>query len=190
MTKKKHGFWEGHDEVTKEEVNAEGITIHTRYCKTCGEIFHEYAEKKEEKEYPIYMCTAPFGVLSRDFSASLQGSSSGILTFNSGNFHGSLNSKLEEVYIVKYLEGNLLKTKTFEAEDTDIIIDGRFCLTAPILISYDKVDGKWIERYRYVDNYELSLHLPELPKLGNNTTQKFQFLNGIYSSSNKGETKT
>lgn len=175
MSFRKHKFLEVCEDETKEEVNEDGITIKTRFCSICGEIHHQYAKKEEEKAYPIYMCTAPFGVLSRDFSASLSGSSSGFLTFNSGNLNGSLNSKLEEVYIVKYLDGNLLKTKTFTAEDTDIIIDGRFCLTHPVEISYDKKDGKWIEQNRYDMDYEMALHIPELPKLSKATTQTFQF---------------
>ena len=175
MSFRKHKFLEGCDEAKKEEVTPEGITVTTRYCKICGEVSYESAEKTEEKAHPIYMCTAPFGVLSRDFSGNLSGESSGVLTFNSGSLRGSFDSKLEETYVVKYLDGNRLKTKTFEAEKTDIIIDGRFCLTHPVEISYKKKDGKWVERYRYDKDYYMELHLPELPKLSQATTQSVHF---------------
>ena len=176
--KKKGGFW-GHDSERKQEVDSEGRTIHYYVCSKCGERltdYSEYAEKTVEIEFQIYVCTAPFGVLSRDLSGSISGQNSGFLTFNSGSFNGSIHGELEEKYIVKYLDGKLLKTKTFDAETTDIIIDGRFCLTCDKEIRYEKKNGEWVESYTYLRDYDLELHIPELPKLGNTTIEKIPLL--------------
>lgn len=177
MGNKKDGFW-GHNPEDRTETDSEGRLVHFQICLNCGERLEpdsEWAEKTIEREYPIYVCTAPFGVLSRDLSGEIAGSSSGFLTFNSGSIHGSLNSDLEETYIVKYLDGNLLKTKSFTAEKTDIIVDGRFCLTCDERIQYKQENGELKETYRYTYTY-LRLHIPSLPKLGITTIEKIPLL--------------
>lgn len=177
--KKCTGFWNGHESERIEEIDTEGRTVHYNRCKKCGERLtdgSEWAEKKEEVEFPIYVCTAPFGVLALDISGSISGHSSGFLTFNSGMFNGSIRSDIEEKYIVKYMDGQYLKTKTFDAEDTSLIVDGRFCLTCVKETHWNMENGEWKKTYSYVYDHTMSIHIPELPKLGSTTIEKIPLL--------------
>jgi hypothetical protein len=70
--------------------------------------------------YPVYSVTAPFGAFQ------LQGDA----VFLSGT-----ELSTEEVYIIKYMDGNELKTVTQEATKSVVIVDGTFKL----------------EEYRYVE---------------------------------------
>jgi hypothetical protein len=167
-----------HNYETKKEVNQEGITVSKKVCSKCGDTEILKGEKIGEKSYPIYVCTAPFGVFTRELSGSLEGSSSGMLSFTSGSLRGSLSETEKEVYIVKYLDGNILKTTTFNAKDTGIIIDGTFRLSTDEKIYYEAVDGTLVEKSRYISSWhsDFKIHFPELPKLSEATTKVFQQL--------------
>ena len=90
------------------------VSLSTAYAWTSEKIEYIY------EYYPIYRCTAPFGVLSLEISGS------GSFILASGSF--SIEGGLSEKYVVKYWDGDELKTQILSAESTSVIVDDTFQL--------------------------------------------------------------
>ncbi|MGD2090773.1 MAG: hypothetical protein PVH61_31665 [Candidatus Aminicenantes bacterium] len=137
MSKKKMDFWQ---QLFFGAVI--GLTISIAFTI----IFNPYNSWKEEtmtySYSDIYYAEAPFGVLYAD----VEGSTSGGFMWQSG----SIDTKLSESYVVKYWEDGMLKSKSLDAEDTPIIVDGTFRLNTTVITS------QVYKKTRY------TLHLPFL----------------------------
>ena len=153
----------GHNYERNKYIDENGITWNERKCTKCGDIEYKHGVKTIQKDYPIYMCTAPFGVLFNKLSGEITGTFNGVLTFNNGSLTGSINTQLEEKYIVKYLDGNQLKSKTFDAKTAPIFIGGKQ------LILQVELQESYHPELHHTDNPEYqsdrywSIHIPELP---------------------------
>lgn len=137
----------------------------------------------------IYHITAPFGIIYVDIEGS------GSILFS------RITSNLEEVYIVKYIDGNLLKTLQFNTMETPLIVDGTFCLEHIITetAKYEVGTGEngsdrfigweddWLPDYEERANYTTptwgdawytrkefwKIHSPELPILNSTMTKDY-----------------
>ncbi len=107
-------------------------------------------------EYPIYHCTAPFGLIWIEESAS------GTLLFIVGSY--SATSTLTETYNVKAFDNNELFTKVFDATNVRVVPDGSFYLEERHTeqVTWDR-NGK--ELFRYDRGKIWLIHIPELPTL-------------------------
>lgn len=88
------------------------------FILTCFGLFErEYTQyEKIEGSFPIYYAEVPNGKIWVDIE---------------GHFVlgcGSIDSSLKETYIIKYLDGNELKTYQADATTNSLIIDGTFKL--------------------------------------------------------------
>lgn len=116
-------------------------------------------------EYPIYHVTAPFGILW------IETTGGGRFIFGCGGF--DIDSQMSEEYIVKYMAGNELRTKIFDATKVSVIPDGTFQL--------EKVTRH--ENVRYlsgrIDQYNLGvtwyIHVPFLPKMNQTVTTEWSW---------------
>ena len=111
-------------------------------------------------EYPVYSVTAPFGILVLEGNA----------VFLSGT-----DLDTEEVYIVKYLDGNILRTRRLNAEETGVVIDGTFKIVEFKMCEYITVNGRTqITMQLDYDDYNSRsysvLHIPALPTPDMNMT--------------------
>jgi len=117
----------------------------------------------ETTEYDIYHVDAPFGVLWRDVSGSFVLAS------------GHLDTTLRETYIVKYIIGNQLHTKQFDAVSNYIVVDGKFCLEQIVTteITIYKSPLTFLGEFRYKCKPEITfqIHLPGLPPVNGTTIQ-------------------
>lgn len=158
-------FW-GHDYRRKTE-DENGHKVSFDLCKKCGHRKNDRYEEYQSEEFEIYTLTAPFGILYGKTSGRISGSYEGFI-FHSGSLSGSFSSELEEQYIVKYMDGNELKTKVFKAKDTSLVVDGKLCLENKFRVAYKKDDsGEWVERTRYGYKTDWGggwiIHISELP---------------------------
>lgn len=170
MEAKCTSFW-GHNYQNniKEE---DGHKVKFLRCSNCGhEKDHYYTGDTEHDKFPIYMITAPFGVLYGDVHGSISGSCSGFI-FCSGYIGGSISTKLEEAYIVKYMDGNNLKTKKFYSERTALIVDGELYLEHWQKAVYKKNEAReWVQDYIRYSSHEWAIHITELPEVEKLTTK-------------------
>ena len=171
-------YW-GHEITNKKYTDENGVEWSERSCERCDLVELKRGKKKIYKDYPIYMCTAPFGIIYGSISGTLRGTYGGMLSFNNGSISGSINSTLEEKYIVKYLDGDQLKTKTFDADDANVIIGQKdeLVLTVELEESYETNGNLYhTDRPEYQNDRYWTIHIPELPKV-DQLTQSFQKLN-------------
>jgi len=110
--------------------------------------------KIEIEKYPIYSCTAPFGILFKKTKSSGGG--------RNGEWSWYIDVNLAEKYIVKYMDGNKLKTIKLNAEDIDIVVDGTFIYEEKYKRYGEIINGEeqW-EKHRYLRTQ--IIHLPNLP---------------------------
>lgn len=165
-------FW-GHDyQHHTEEENGHNISFD--WCWKCGDRKNDRYSEYESIEYEIYTITAPFGIIYNNLHGSISGHSSGFLFFFSGSVQGSISTDLEETYIIKYMDGNELKTKKYDAFKKSIVVDGKLCLEHKFRVDYRKDEkGRWFEHYRYDSDWsgEWIIHLPKLPEIEKMTTK-------------------
>ena len=157
-----------------KNITQEGIELESRICKKCGHIVG-YGIKTIIEEYPVYVCTAPFGIFQRETHGSLTGNYTNYLFGGSGDINGYLTNTEKEVYIVKYFIKDILYTDKIYAVESRIKIDGKFSLEKKVKIYYEYENNILLEKYRCYDRWSTPiLHLPSLPKISNPTTTKFQ----------------
>lgn len=105
--------------------------------------------------YDVYHAEAPFGVLWVETEGSF--------IFGCG----SIDSQLRESYIVKYFDGNKLRSITLNAERFPIIIDGTFKLELKRVRRWNILGISWFDRRWHNDRtvYYVSvrLHIPGIP---------------------------
>lgn len=113
--------------------------------------YHEYCD--------IYKATVPFGEFVQT------GRLGGFMFFGFGSVGGSLSG--EEFYLVKYFDGEELKTLKLDADETSLIVDGT--LQLEIISTYSS--GRhffvfdWVEK-PHRDSYpEYRIHIPYLPEV-------------------------
>lgn len=118
-------------------------------------------------EYPIYHCTAPFGLIWVEESAS------GRVLFIVGSY--SSTSALTETYNVKAFDNNELFTKVFDATDVSVVPDGHFFLEKQHTerVIYDR-NGK--EIFRYNEGKVWLIHIPELPRLNQTISMEWTYV--------------
>ena len=108
--------------------------------------------------YDIYRVTAPFGV----FIVEGHGEGGGCIIV----FHGEFDFEMMEQYVVKYFDGNEVKTGIYNAEETPLVVDGTLRLERIVTkkTSFWKSTGdvKWVED-SYLWNYQYKVHIPFLP---------------------------
>ena len=155
----------GHDYQSNRYTDEEGITWSETKCTKCEDITSKSGQKMIVNEYPIYMCTAPFGILFSKTSGSLSRSMRGMLTFNSGSINGSINTSLEETYLIKYLDGTRLRSKSMDAENAKVFIGGKdLVFKIETKEYYDKTGKvKYSDKPENQSDYHCSIHIPKLP---------------------------
>ena len=153
----------GHDYKENEYTDDDGVVWKETKCTRCGDINYRQGKRIIIKEYPIYMCTAPFGVLFSKTSGQFSGTFNGMLTFNSGRMSGSIDTHLEEKYIVKYLDGNQLKSKSFDAKTAKVFIDGDKLLLKVELEESYQPELYHTDNPEYQSDSYWSIHIPKLP---------------------------
>jgi len=110
--------------------------------------------------YDVYHATAPFGILYKDEQGSVLGWS----------------TSLSETIIVKYLDGNELKTVSTDHPFTDIriVVDGRLVIERQKLYREEWVFGKLKQRKEYSTAWKrYVLHIPRLPEPHYNETRNY-----------------
>lgn len=107
--------------------------------------------------YPIYHATAPFGVLWRDVE--------GRFIFGSGY----ITTELVETYIIKYMIGDALHTKTFDATVHALIVDGSFVLEEQIVETTYPITLFEVVQSQTTEGYVI--HIPFLPPTNGSTVQ-------------------
>lgn len=113
-------------------------------------------ESVKVETHEIYSVTAPFGYIQ------MKGEYVGTLLMSSGYIEGS-----EYIY-VKYMDGEYLRSESYESDKIDIIVDGTFSYNIVYKRSY--VDWLWIFR-TYGGTYEFpEIHIPILPEPDMNMT--------------------
>jgi len=166
-------FW-GHNYETKKEIeNDHEVTF--KQCEKCGHRKNYRYSGEESIEYEIYTITAPFGVLYTNKHGLIDGHYSGFI-FHSGYINGSISTELDETYIVKYMDKNELKTKKFDALNTSLIVDGKFCLEKKYNVRYKKeAEEKWVVNYKLDSDWSSTwiIHIPKLPELDQKMTTKY-----------------
>jgi len=106
--------------------------------------------------YEVYKATVPFG----EFISS--GELGGFMFFGFGGVSGSLSG--DEYYLVKYFDGEELKTLKLDAEDTPLIVDGTLRLeviSEPTII-------RWFFIFKTVSEDmfpDYRIHIPYLPEV-------------------------
>jgi len=128
---------------------------------------HTYSNLTTRTHYQIYRVTAPFGV----FAVEGQGEIGGLFIV----FYGSYSIELTEQYVVKYFDGDELKTKIFDATTVSIVIDETFTLEQIFTEEYrfDRGTGECLEPTddsRYKETI-WRIHLPFLPGINKTTTE-------------------
>jgi len=121
----------------------------------------------ETRYYDIYNLKAPFGIFWTE------GGMSGNIIY----FRGY--TEMVENYVVKYFDGNELKTKIFNAEETSIVVDNTLRLEQ--LDSYTE-DGWWWYRshHRRYNVYPIDkwiIHIPYLPDINTTLTEDWDIPN-------------
>ncbi len=97
--------------------------------------------------HDLWYAKAPFGVCYSDVSGSFIWGS------------GSINTDAGESYMLKYWEGNELKSMTVDASKTSIVVDGKFQIEQIYTVKHYVIINS--------DNVILKqqlLHLPSLPE--------------------------
>lgn len=109
----------------------------------------------ETVSYEVYYAECPFGILWVETRGSFIFAS------------GTLQSNLQESYIVKYYVGDELHTVNLKAEEYPIIIDGTFGMEYKVTYTRSFLfGGEWKYWYRRA----VALHIPAIP-LMNKTVQ-------------------
>jgi len=116
--------------------------------------------------YDCYRVTAPFGVFVVEGEGEIAGSFIA--------FYGSSEFELREEYVIKYFDGNELKTKIFDAEKTPLIVDGTFKFeVVKIEDGHYKVGiDEPIRFYQFSQGYPkyvYKIHIPYLPNVPQTT---------------------
>jgi len=115
--------------------------------------------RKVERTYnSIYHVTAPFGIYWTEGDGSIQGS----FLYKEGSYE----MQMVENYIVKYFDGNELKTIILNAENTSIVVDETFRLETITYREYYYRDKDNVYMDYYVEHgMTYKIHLPFLPNL-------------------------
>lgn len=108
--------------------------------------------------YEIYNARLPFGVFL----------SSGGGSFILGT--GSFSVSTDEVYLIKYFDGEELKSLELEAEKTSIVVDGTFRLEE-ITLDVEQNELWWHHKYVGTLIRERRLHIPYLPDVNQTLTE-------------------
>ena len=118
--------------------------------------------QKSKKISPIYYITAPFGIIFKHTS----GRGSSDVKYG---FGFSVDTTLEEKFVIKYMDGNRLRTATENAEDANVVIDGTFC--------YEQMFETFYENGKEGSTYPRGtiIHLPKLPIIKDKLTKSFTF---------------
>jgi len=113
--------------------------------------------------YSCYRVIAPFGIFAIEGEGEIGG---GFIVF-----HGSSEFELREEYVVKYFDGNELKTKILDAEKTSLIVDGTFRLEKNTMKKAKFKVG--IDEPKILDSfgskYTYKVHIPYLPNVPQTT---------------------
>lgn len=129
-------------------------------ASTFSTTYHDYNEFLD-----IYRATVPFG----EFVQS--GRLSGVVFFGFGGIRGSFSG--EEFYLIKYFDGNEIKTLKLGAEKVPLIVDGTFQLE----IISDYSTGKtffifpWSEKPSRDKYPRYKIHIPYLPEVNQTLTE-------------------
>ena len=108
--------------------------------------------------YEIYNARLPFGVFLS--------SGGGSFILGTGGF--SINT--DEVYLIKYFDGEELKSLELDAEKTSIIVDETFRLEE-ITLNVDQNELWWHRKYVGTLVRERRLHIPYLPDIDQTLTE-------------------
>jgi len=125
-------------------------------CLVMGVVFWRgyYNEYEESQYYDLYYVDAPFGVLWVDVE--------GRFIFASG----TLDSELQETYIVKYFINGELHSTTFLANKITVVADGTFRLEK--VIPYYDMEKLWGMQKHIKDPSRKiwwRIHIPSFPEV-------------------------
>ena len=104
---------------------------------------------EEVKNFPIYKATLPFGIIQ------YQEIGKGSFLLGSGTFMSSGGSK--EIYYIKYMEGNLLKSLELQATSNALVVDGTFVVERHIIYFKTNLGQPTVRSLTY------TVHIPKLP---------------------------
>lgn len=106
------------------------------------------------KDHEVYRVIAPFGI---------------IWTKGRAVFLSGTQFDMNEKYVIKYLDGNELKTVIQSAEEVSIVIDGTLKLSEYRYMQYNRNTGEILDE-NYLDAKQFQLYIPALPEMNQTLT--------------------